>query len=206
MSAVGEAFLQTIGRPEPEADPGLQLPDDAHLVFWERIHREIGAGWYMDRFLYLFGTGLDALKPCLDAWPFLVSANEDRVILGRNAYGAILVLENASGRATPARVHMLDPVGVAYWTDPALDFGGLIGYWLPKKTIPRFLDNGVYEAWVRAEGRHLEPDEVLAIKVPLGLGGTMELSNFQPENIVEYYRTAAPIYERAFAQMRGRSP
>lgn len=199
MSEMGEAFLSRLGAAAPAAPPGLRFPKPVHQFLWEGIYEEVGAGWYMNRFLYLFGEGLEALERCLDAWSFLVPPRSDRMILGRNAYGAVLVLEHASGGAASARVHVLDPLTVEYWTDPSIDFGGLLGYWLPQRQIPRFMGNDIYEAWLRAGGRYLEPHEMLGIKVPLGLGGALELDNFQVEDIGEYYRTTGPIYAKAFA-------
>jgi hypothetical protein len=91
MSAVGEAFVKAFGKPDPATPNGVTFSMPGLQGSWESLHKEIGSGWYRDGFLYLFGEGLDALKPCLEAWSFLVPPCDDRVIIGRNAYGAILV-------------------------------------------------------------------------------------------------------------------
>jgi hypothetical protein len=39
---------------------------------WDKLHSEVGAGWYRDRFLYLFGENLEEFRPCVDAWSFLM--------------------------------------------------------------------------------------------------------------------------------------
>lgn len=198
-----EKFTAVMGAPDPSAPPGLRFSSPGKEFIWEALHQAIGAGWFKDRFFYLFGEGLEELRPCLDAWPFLVPPGKERMILGRNAYGALFVLEDPNGVGPTSRVHILNPLEVVWWTNPMIDFGGLIGYWFPNKALPfSVLDDSVYQEWQRASGRYLGLDEILAIRTPLPLGGTMSLDNFQVENIVAYYRTTAPIYEKAFAQLR----
>jgi hypothetical protein len=199
MTVAGEKFVAAFGKPDPATPPGLKFSRPAREVSWKFLHPEIGSGWFMNRFLFLFGEGLDRLQPCLDAWSFLVPpGHPDRMILGRNAYGAILVLENANTPSAEERVFVLDPTMVHYWSDPNLVFPNLIGHFLPDRQIPCFLENRPYEAWLKGLGRHLEVDEILAMKEPISLGGSMEdAHNFQPEDIFEYYRTTAPIYADA---------
>jgi hypothetical protein len=98
---------------------------------------------------------------------------------------------------------VLDPLAVRYRRYADLDFVGLIGYWLPENELPQFLDQTVYDDWRRQTGSVLGPGQILAPKTPLGLGGTMEVDNFQVEDIVSYYQTTAPIYQKAFAKSGG---
>lgn len=168
---------------------------------WEAFYEEIGAGFYQNRFWYLFGEGLEALAPCLDAWSFLVPPGTPRMILGRNAYGALLVLENPDEIGPSSRVRVLDPLGVVWWGSASIAFANLLGCYLPQKLLPyTFFDDSVYQAWQKSTGRWLEADEILAVRVPLALGGTMTLDNFQVENVHAYYRTTAPIYAKALAR------
>ena len=119
------------------------------------------------------------------------------MILGRNAYGAILVLDNAND-PMEQRVRILDPFTVTYDGDPDLQFGNMIGNWLPKGgwygrgELPTFLDDRAYRDWRQHHGLkdvRLDFDDVLGIKVPRALGGdlTAEL-----EHIVDYYQTTGP--------------
>lgn len=194
--AMEDTFVQRFGKPAPPAPNGVKFPTAGARMIWDEVHAVTGSGWYLDRFLYLFGTGLDALNPCLEAWSFLLDGARERIIVGRNAYGALLVLDEPDkGMASP--VKMLDPLQVRYWGDSNLDMGSLIGTWLPENLIPGFLDNGLYNAAVSAAGIELPLNEGLMIKEPLSMGGTMAADNFQPEDLVEYYRTTGPIYARA---------
>src|SRR4051794_29059524 len=112
MSGVGDAFLARLGRPDPAAPNGLHFADAYDQQWWAQIHAEIGSGWYQNRFLYLFGEGLDTLEPCLTAWSFLVPAGVERMIVGRNAYGALLVAENPSRDGYTSLIGLLDPLNV----------------------------------------------------------------------------------------------
>ncbi|MBO3749962.1 hypothetical protein J5X84_28105 [Streptosporangiaceae bacterium NEAU-GS5] len=193
MSAVGEAFLAAFGKPDPAAPNGIAFYQ------WKSLYTEIGAGWFKGGFLYLFGDGMAFLTECLDAWPFLVPPCDDRIIVGRNAYGAILVLEHAH---TPEQeqLYVLDPFTVTYETRPNLLFRNLIGRWLPQGLLTDFLDDRAYRQWLAAnEVDTVDLDEVLGIKIPQALGGELVTGNMQLGDIVDYYRTTAPIYAEAFA-------
>jgi hypothetical protein len=195
MSEVGDAFRRAFDPPDPAVADGL--PEGTANGYWAELKEEVGSGYFMDRFLYLFGEGLQDLRVCLDAWSFIVPPHEHRVILGYNAYGSLLVLEENPAAPWKGRVHILDPLIVTYGTLPSLDFIGLIGSWLPEKRIPGFFETSVYERWCAESEAYLDPREILGIGVPLSLGGEMRLDNFAPQDIVEYYQTSGPIYERA---------
>lgn len=196
MGAI-EDFINGVGTPDPSVSVGV--PDEAHIM-WPMFKKKIGAGYYLDRFLYLFGEGLERLEECLEAWSFVVPPLENRVILGYSAYGAILVLEHGDD-ASKEMVKVLNPLTVQYFGDRNLTFGSLIGSWLPERRIPRFFDTSVYDEY-REKSGDLEPFEILGIGVPLTLEGKMELDNFAPQDIVAYYRDAAPAYKKAFAKMK----
>ena len=122
------------------------------------------------------------------------------MILGRNAHGVLLVLEDANSGA--GSIHVLDPFRVVYWTRPDLALMNLIADWLPQNDIPHFRDDSVYQAWRREHGVHLEATDILAPRTPEGLGGKFELGNLQEEPMLDYYVTTAPLYAKAFADMR----
>jgi hypothetical protein len=201
MSVVGQSFIAAFGPPDPPAPSGLTFQSWAQRG-WDRLYSEIGAGWYLDGFLYLFGEGLAALQPCLEAWSFLIPPCSDRRILGRNAYGAILVIDN-SDSPEGERVYILDPFTVTYDGAANWQFINLIGRALPQREMPTFLDNRPYDAWRKANAvDRLDLDDVLGIKVPKALGGKLAVENLQLDNIVSYYQTTAPIYEKAFASIK----
>jgi hypothetical protein len=198
MSAVGEAFIAAFGKPDPSAPSGITF------FQWKSLYTEIGAGWFKDRFLYLFGEGLSPLRECLDLWSFLVPPCDDRIIVGRNAYGAMLVLDHGNTH-DKEQLYVLDPFTVTYETRPNLLFRNLIGRWLPQGLLQGFLDDRAYKQWL-AENHvdGVDLDEVLGIKVPNALGGELVTSNLQLDGIIDYYRTTAPIYAEAFATLKSR--
>lgn len=205
MSAAKQSFVPVFGAPAPSVSPALRFRDSFVQGVWERIYADTGAGWFRDRFLLLFTKSLDRLKPCLDAWSFLVPAARDRVIVGRNAYGALLVVENANDMDTQ-HAYVLDPFLAVYWTAPSMHLFNMIGKWLPENRIPNFLDDRVYKSWVKKRKAPLPDNVILAPKVPMGLGGKMAVSNVQEEDIVDFYKTSGPIYEKAFAKMGRAKP
>src|SRR4051794_26879387 len=94
MTFMGERFLAAVGAPAPPVPPGLRF-DSSEQSFWEEyVHAEIGSGWYLDGFLYLFGEPLEPLLACLAPWSFLVPPLERPMILGYNAFGTLLVLKD----------------------------------------------------------------------------------------------------------------
>lgn len=194
MSPAAEALYAVIGAPECREPPGFRFSGTFAQMTWESLYGDLGAGWFANRFLYLFGPEARQLDELLQLWSFLLPPADERIVIGRNAYGALLLMESPSSRGTVAPVRLLDPLQVRHWGDEHLDFTGCIGHWLPQNKIPHFLDRRVYDQWLEKTGRHLEADEILAIKTPLSLGGTMALDNFQVEHIRDYYRSTAAIY------------
>jgi hypothetical protein len=205
MSYVGEHFLRAFGKPDPAAPNGIRFRDAFEAELWKTIQADFGAGWYLDGFLFLFAEGVERLKACLKAWDFLVPPNRDRIVLGRNAHGAILVLHDAND-AEKRSVHVLDPFRVLYWTHSDVTLTNLIGTFLPERLIPNFVDDSLYAQWRAGNETRLRDDEILAPRKPLGLGGKFDLDNFQREKIVSYYKTTAPIYRKAFAKMGRAAP
>jgi hypothetical protein len=196
VSVVGEQFIAGMGRPNPAAAPGLRF-ETAERSFWEMIHEEIGAGFYLDGFVYLFGEGLEDLLPALDAWSFIVPSLSRPMILGYNAYGTLLVLLDRAD--ANSRIGVLD-VGRAVWWNPGtIAFSNLVGTWLPAGLIPHFLDRAAYVAWRNQGGRRLRIGEMLAPTTPPALGGTFVPSALEVTNLAMYCKVTGPIYERALA-------
>src|SRR5258708_27296458 len=117
-------FTDRMGKPSPSVATDIRFRTRSRQRIWENTVRDTGSGWFMNRFLLLFGGDLQPLIACCDAWSFLVPPGKERIILGRNAYGTLLVLEEPE---TEQQVYLLDPIRVAYWTDPNLVLLLLIG-------------------------------------------------------------------------------
>ena len=133
MSELGDAFIAVIGKPDVTTPPGIRFTDPVDVAVWDQIYAEIGSGWYMNRFLYLFGEGLDTLQPCLEAWSFLLPSGRHWTVVGKNAYGSLLLAEDLMTQGSVSPIHVLDTLNVRCWTNPNLDFIGLLGYWLPER-------------------------------------------------------------------------
>jgi hypothetical protein len=205
MSFLSDTFSKVFGKPTPAVPPGLTFAGPN--LEWESVKSEVGCGWFLNRFLYLFGEGLDELLPCLDAWSFVVPpADGERQVIGRNAYGALLVLENGSD-PKKQKVYLLDPVQVQYWTHPQIVLLNLCGNYLPRGRIPGFIDHAAYDKWIKANGDvALERRDILGVKKPIPLGGKLEPANLQLEDVVTYYQTTAPIYAKAYAELYKQGP
>jgi hypothetical protein len=201
MTEHGDQFIKVLGPPDPPAETGPACSDPAVAAALQALRAEVGGGWFKDRFLYLFGEELDTLKPCLDAWSFLVrGGSAKRTIIGRNAYGALLVMEDGNAAR---HVFVLDPFRVAYWGDYGLTLEELVGRALcGPGLLSEFLDDGAYRAWVKEFDAELDMEDVLGFKVPKGLGGTITADNLQLDGMVEYYQETAPIYEGALRKQQ----
>ena len=202
MSYLSDVFTKACGKPSPAVPAALKF--SSYNPMWEVLRKEIGGGWFLNRFLYLFGEELEQFQPCLDAWSFIVPPNHpDRMIIGKNAYGALLVLEDGND-TNKQSVHLLDPINVQYWTHPQIVFGNLFGAYLPQNKLPQFLDHEAYDDWLSENGNvEIEAHDILGIKTPVPLGGELIPANLQLENIVDYYRTTGPIYAKAHAGRAG---
>lgn len=200
MAFLDEAFTGAMGQPSPATPNGLRFVP-WFQGFWDGIHAKVGSGWFQDGFLYLFGEGLAELAPCVDAWSFLARPCSDRVIIGRNAYGALLVMDDASD-PKGGRIRVLDPWTVTYDGPATLDLPSLLARALPRRELVDFLDDRAYRQWLaQHKVDRLELQDVLGIKAPKPLGGELVASNLQLDGMLEYYRTTAPIYADAFARL-----
>jgi hypothetical protein len=199
-----DAFAERFGPPDPPTPPGLRFRTESWQELWDSIHSVTGAGWFCDGFLYLFGEGLERFQACVDAWSFLVPPAENRMILGRNAYGALLVLENADDDEAQS-VHVLDPFTVTYGKVPHAHVFSLVGRVLPRQEIPMFLDDAAYLVWLDEHNlERIELNDVLGIKMPQALGGKLASDNLQIEDIVDYYQSTGPTYAAAFATLKNK--
>jgi hypothetical protein len=198
---VKDHFVKAFGPPDEPAAP-MHFTERFLEEDWQWRHQRTGAGWFLGRFFFLLGEGLERFTPCLEAWPFLLPTASERRIIGYNAYGALLILENETEEGLVAPVRLLEPTNVIYWGDPECVYGTLLNRWLPDRHMPYFFDTSVYEQWLKTSGRFLGEDEILGIHAALPLGGEMQLENFTPMNIVDYYRATGPAYAKAHTQFQ----
>lgn len=198
MSSGIQAFKQRMGEPAPPAETPLTFEAPWAQSIWSFFAEEAGTGYFLNGFVYLLGARARELDGLLDEWSFLFGNDEERWVIGKNAYGALLVLENPSENGTKGLVGMVDPLEVRYVTNSQLTFISLLGRWLPQDLLPHFLDDYLYQTLRKEADEDLAFNEILAIKSPLSLGGKMEAANFQVENIFDYYRTTGEIYAKRF--------
>ena len=185
-------FRERLGPPTRVMPNGLKFAEEWALNLWMDVVQETGSGTFRGGFLQLFGEDVRRFDALLPDWSFLFGGEKTRWVIGKNAHGALLLLESPDEYGTMGRVGLVDPLHVNYFTDENLDLLGLVGDWVPRDKLPSFLDETVY----RACDTTLGDDEILAIKRPLSLGGEMEAANFQVEDIFEYYRTTGRIHRR----------
>lgn len=195
-----EAFKDTFGSPETPGEEAMKFNDAWSQQLWSFAHDQTGVGDFLGGFVHLFTERVEALHPVLEAWEFLLPDDVPRRVIGRNAYGALLLLERPVEDGTKAKIGLLDPIGVQYFTDPNLNFVSLISRWLPQGLLPHFNENEPYRVWQEKTGLHLAMQEVLGIKIPLVLEGSWSVDNFQVEDISEYYQTTGDIYRKRFAK------
>ena len=193
-----DAFKQRFGKANPQEATDIRFTGASYERQWQRTLGKLGSGWFLDGYLFLFGAGLQRLNACASAWSFLVPAGKERIVVGRNAYGALLIVEEPEDART---VYLLDPLRVVYWTCPGLDLLALIGRYLPRGDLPHFLEDEIYRHWQQTHG-FVSEATMLAPITPLSLGGQMVLQNFQEEDMVSYYESTAPIYAKAFEKMK----
>lgn len=192
-----DAFTVRMGTPAPPAEGTIRFSAEWAQGIWQYFLDAAGAGYFLDGFVYLFGRRARELDGLLLHWSFLFPDDIPRWVIGKNAYGALLVLEEPERDGTKGRVGMVDPLEVRYVTDAQLTLVSLLGRWLPQELLPRFLDDGIYRAWREREGATtLDFGQLLAIKVPLSLGGTMTPENFQVESLNAYYQTTGALYRK----------
>ena len=86
-------------------------------------------------------------------------------------------------------------------SDVDLNLFTFIDQYLPENRIPTFTDDTLYRQ-SRDKGVDLGDDEILAIDVPLTLGGKAQLDNFHVENILAHYQATGPIYANGFAKRK----
>ncbi|GAA4016668.1 hypothetical protein GCM10022408_32710 [Hymenobacter fastidiosus] len=193
MSADSEisAFTHHFGRPDPAVPPGDFFADKFDKSLWRMMYDEVGAGWYRNGFLFLFGAELPRLNPVLAEWASLLEPGVERIVIGRNAYGMLLVAEQTTDEGTDAPIGLLDPAAGTYTKQDELDFSSLLGDWLPDNRLPEFLHQDAYDAF-RQSGGQLQPNEVLALQ-DLNLGFVP--GNWLTEDLLAYHQRAAARYQ-----------
>ncbi|MCB2378498.1 hypothetical protein LGH70_12935 [Hymenobacter sp. BT635] len=180
-------FTHHFGRPDPAVPPGDFFADKFDKSLWRMMYDEVGAGWYRHGFLYLFGVELPLLTPALAAWTSILEPEVERVVIGRNAYGALLVAENTTEEGTDAPIGLLDPWLGTYTKHEGLDFASLLSDWLPLDQLPGFLNQTVYDSF-RQNGGQLTDTEVLAIQTAVFQGGPLADATFQPEDVLAFHQ------------------
>jgi hypothetical protein len=196
MSAVKDAFEQAIGVPMSTSELGFRFSMEWDQVVLDDLVAEIGAGVFKDGFLFLLGEEIETASEYLKYWAFLFDDDKQRKVIGMNAYGSLLVVEDEEDEGTMAPVGYVDVLNCRYVKDENLDFIGLFGNWLPNDKLELFLDDSVYKTFVSGNGA-LPAGEILGIKVPISLGGKMEIDNFQAEPVEAYYESITAIYKNA---------
>jgi len=193
MSAEPEisVFTHHFGRPEPAVPPGDFFADKFDKSLWRMMYDEVGAGWYRHGFLYLFGAELPTLSPALDAWAGMLAPGVERVVIGRNAYGMLLVAESTTEEGTDAPIALLDPVAGSYTTYEELDFASLLSDWLPQNLLPGFLTQEPYDTF-RQSGGQLQPHEVLGLRT---LAAGFEPANLVAEDVLAYHARAVAMHQ-----------
>lgn len=193
---VGQAFHNRFGAPSPATEVGFHFSRSWHELGWKPLAGEIGAGHFMDGFLYLWGEGIGALDSILEQWAFLLPDAKNRRVVGINAHGVLLVTEEEATAGMASRVGVLSPLLLTYTTSGDRLFGNTIGNYLPEGKLTHFLDDTVYRAWKTPASPLLLPDQILAAREPYVLGGAADPDNFQVEPTVDYFSTTAPIYRK----------
>jgi hypothetical protein len=181
---------QVLGPPSPRVPTTLQFSDSFTQTRWRRYHREVGSGWYWDGFLCLFGEGVERLDRCLTAWGPVVGKPRPRLVLGRNAYGAILVIDDVEKLDHP-RLRILDPFETTWGGCTGEALMELFGKVIPNNEFPAFFSNRLYQGWREREGRTLGPDEILTPRVPEDAGGQWEINNLVVEDVFQFYERTA---------------
>ncbi|SHI38617.1 hypothetical protein SAMN02745146_0725 [Hymenobacter daecheongensis DSM 21074] len=178
-------FTHHFGRPAPAVPPGDFFADKFDKSLWRMMYDEVGAGWYRNGFLYLFGADLPLLNPALAAWAGLLEPEVERTVIGRNAYGMLLVAEQTTDEGTDAPIGLLDPATGVYAKQEGLDFASLLSDWLPEDRLPGFLDQAAYDAFVSGGGQ-LAAHEVL----------TAQAAGPGPEDVLAYHMRMAQAHQK----------
>lgn len=200
MGDLRRIFRKAMGKPDPVSPVGVHFDDDGEQLTFESYVEDVGAGWFKERFIYLFGEGLEPLVACVHAWRFLAGALPRAQVIGQNAYGALVV--NLDRKTV--NVGIIDPWRIDFSTDPNFDVGGLIGSRLPDNELAGFLDDRLFRQWQKATGMSVDVGEMLSLKVPLALGGEATLENLELVPMVEYYEASGPVFAKAAGKRASR--
>lgn len=202
MSVVGEAFIQAYGMPDPSVPCRLRFtrPWDQELM--NALLAEFGSGHYRDGFFSLLGEDLVSADALLESWRFILPDEVPRLVVGRNAYGVLLVIEDLEKDGSRSQLCVLDPIRVSYHRDENWRLLNGLVTWLPTH-YPNFMNDAIYRAHRAEGGERLRANEILAIKAPTSLGGAFAPDNFQVEDMFTYFAQTAVIYQEALRTQRG---
>ena len=114
MSAISEAFLSTVGKPNLLTDLGFKFSMEWDQIVLDDLYQEIGAGIFQNDFLHLLGSNISELDLLLENWNFLFNDDANRRVIGRNAHGSLLIIENESELGTVAPIAYLDLLNCKY--------------------------------------------------------------------------------------------
>lgn len=206
MTEVGKVFKETLGKPNPKTETALIFKNLAYSYIWKELSKELGAGWFLNKYIYLFGPAIKKLNRAIEAWDFLMPDDtKDRMVIGFTAFGSILIVENGNSKKVdkPIRVGLLDPFLIRYFRNPNLDFIGLMGYWFPHRELSNVFDGKVenfYQQFFSKNNDRKSDFQIFGIlKAPV-FGGELSVSNFQLMDIVKYFEyVTAPPYKKAYS-------
>lgn len=197
MSAVSDAIINAFGKGESIGSLQNLFTQTFDKMLIENVVSDINYGWFKNRFYLLLSSELENCKECVNEWNFLIPKDgKTRTVFGRNAYGAIFMLEDVEIKGTAAQVGILNPFIVSYTSDEHCVFMNNLGYWMPKNAHHFSASNSAIYDSAFGKSTFLNTDEILAPKIPEPLGGKFEMQNFQVEPIIDYYKSTAKIYKQ----------
>ncbi len=147
-----ERFTKAFGQPATPAPTHIELEDPNAQKEWAFLYGISGAGWYKNGFVFLFGDRLLDLHPTLDQladlWP---DNSTPRTLIGKNAYGDLLVAENLREAGFDAPVMLVHAAERQLYFEPDWTFLKAIGELLPSMDFAFFLKQDRWFAWLETE-------------------------------------------------------
>lgn len=190
MDSVITQIANSLGAPERACDP-MTSEDMLADLYLQTVLRELPAGWYRDEFLCLFSKELDAFAPCVEAWGWLRDVDVPFRVVGKNAYGMLLVAEGDELRS----LSVLDPTRMRFW------LGGYDGLFPAlRDTFLRgrtpLLESALYQHWRARTGARLSPTQMLAVRPARDVSKLLGPDEVEPVDVVEWFRATARAAEK----------